>query len=211
MKTRRLISAILVFFVVCLVSLPAMALVKIDKQSVNLALKYGMQNAGLGYSTLLGNNWMESGDGTLLNIYTPFMMIASKSYSGGFPSKPSEQDLKDARGRYGRLITQLTDPKNPLHVKFSVSLFGDDPAFAMGYQGWIEGFGRGKEFTLKPVRQLRQRSAYKDEGANVKPYEAVNAYYFNFGDLELLDDYQFILEDANGERTVFKIRNDRIY
>lgn len=190
---------------------PARALVKMDKQSVDLALKYGMQNAGMGYSTLLGGNWLEGPDGMLLNIYTPFMMLASKAYQGGFSREPDEAEVKKARGRYGRLITTYTDPKNRTEIKFAVSMYGDDPAFATRYRGWIEGFGRGRDFKVSPVRVLYQKEAHKDTEASQKPYEAVNSYYFNFDDVSVLDDYRFILETPDGERAVFKIRNDKIY
>jgi hypothetical protein len=171
-----------------------------------------MQNKGLGLRNLLGGNWLEGPDGMLLNIYTPFMMLATKTYRGDYPENPSEEDLKKAKGKYARLITTLKDPNQRQEVKFSVAMYGDNPAFAANYRSRIQGFGRGKEFVLKPVRELRQKIANADPEVKVNPYEAINAYYFDFKDLAILEDYQFILENSDtGQVVTFRIRNGSIF
>lgn len=207
---NRLLCGIIIL-VFSVMAPTANALVKIDKQSIDLALKYGIQNQGMGYQTLLGNNWIEGPEGMLLNVYTPFMMLASKGYQSGLPADPTTEDLKKAKGQCGSLIRYLTDPLNRIDAKFAVSMYGDDPAFAGDYKAIIEGVGRGREFRLKPVRQFLQKVATKDAEASVRPYEAINSYYFNFADLQMLDDYRLILRRSDGTESVFHIRNDKIY
>jgi hypothetical protein len=190
---------------------PGFSLIRIDKESIDLALRYGMTNQGLGLRNLLGENWIEGSDGVLLNIYTPFMMLASKAYHGNFPEEPSDADVKKARNRYARLISTLSDPHYKNQVKFSVSLYGDTPEFAGEYRARIEGFGRGRNFAIKPDRELRQKVATQDPEAKVKPYEAINAYYFDFNNIVNLEDYQFIIESPGNPPITFRIRNDRIH
>ena len=187
------------------------ALVRIDTQSIDLALKYGIERQGTGYANFLGSNWLEAEDGTLLNIYTPFMLIASKGFKSGMPQEPSSEDLKKLHKRYYSFIHQFTDPRNPINIKFAVSLFGETEDFATQYQGWIEGFGRGKSFLLKPSKQLLQAKAALNNNASVKPYEAVNAYYFRFDEVENLQDYTFKLLGPDGKIREYHIKNDRIF
>lgn len=209
----RLLKNVFVLWtlIVCIGPLPAQSLVKLDKESIDLALKYGMQNQGMGYNTLLGPNWIEGPNGALLNIYTPFMLIAARSYGGGFSRNPSKDDITEARKRYARLITRLKDPKNIQTIKFSVALFGDSPTFSTAYTARIEGFGRGRNFVLKPSKVIVPPEATLDSGTKLHPYESINAYYFKYEDVALLDDYRLILGGPGTEPVVFSIKNDRIY
>ena len=138
---------------------PADAFVRISDQTANAALIYGMKNAGMGKATLLGPNWVEGDKGSLLVIYSPFMMIAAKAAAGGYTHSPTEKDLKAARSKYAKYIYAYTDPKRANEVKFSVNFFGDDPSFAARYSARIEGFGRGKQFLLKPARSFAAERA----------------------------------------------------
>lgn len=210
-KAQIVTLGILVAAWVFQMGVPAPALVKMDKESIDLALKYGMQNQTMGYRNLLGGNWIEGKDGVLLNIYTPFMMLAAKTYHGGFPEEPSDTDMKKARDKYARLVTNFTDPKYKKEVKFSVAMYGDDPVFAAGYRAKIKGFGRGKIFVLNPTRQYPQKEAAFDTEASSRPYEAISTYYFSFDDISILDDYTFILEDGVHPTIEFKVQNDSIY
>jgi hypothetical protein len=187
------------------------ALIKMDDKSIKLALTYGMKNQRMGYKSLLGPNWLESTDGTLLNIYTPFMMLAAKSSRGGFSPEPTEKDVEDAKKKYARLIQHMKDPKETLDVKFSVALYGEEPDFAGRCKVKLMGFGRGKEVKLLPSREILQRTATRMEGVSENPYEAINAYYFKMNDIEPLDEYQFILTRANGTSVTFTVKNSLIY
>lgn len=209
----RLLKSVFVLWalILCIGPLPVEALVRLDKESIDLALKYGMQNQGMGYNTLLGPNWIEGSDGALLNIYTPFMLIAAQSYGGGFSRNPSKEDIAEGRKRYARLITRLKDPKNIQTIKFSVALFGDSPTFSAAYTARIEGFGRGRNFVLKPTKVIVPPEGVLDPGARLHPYESINAYYFKYADVALLDDYRLILDAPGAEPVVFAIKNDRIY
>jgi hypothetical protein len=190
---------------------PAEALVKMDKESVVLALKYGMQNKSLGYRALLGSNWIEGPDGCLLNVYTPFMMLAVKGFHGDYPENPTEKDIEKAKNRNARYVTNFLDPLYKKEIKFSLSMYGEDAGFAYLYRARIKGFGRGKEFTLKPSREYRQKIANFDKEASVKPYDGINTYYFSFDDIAILDEYTFIVEDGIHEPVEFNLRNASLY
>ncbi len=217
-KTSSLLLILLTAFLTLSLQLTpnAHALIKMDREGINLALKYGMQNSGLGLYTLLGPNWIEGAEGTLLNIYTPFMMLASKSARGGYPTNPSNADVKSARKRYHRVIRTIRSPRDPLLVKFSVSMYGESSNFAYRSIAYIEGIGRGKRFKLKPTRSIRQKIATEVPGTDFKPYEAINSYYFDFNTLQNMDEFKLIVEDPRKDqreksRLTFNVRKDRIY
>ena len=182
-----------------------------DKESVTLAFKYGMQNKSLGYRALLGSNWIEGPDGCLLNVYTPFMMLAVKGFHGDYPENPSEKDIEKAKNKNARYVTNFLDPQYKKEIKFSLSMYGEDAGFAYLYRARIKGFGRGKEFTLKPSREYRQKVANFDKEASVKPYDGINTYYFSFDDIAILDEYTFIVEDGIHEPIEFNLRNASLY
>lgn len=239
--TKNLSKKALLLGFVLAQAIPAHCLVKMDSDSVNLALKYGMQNQNMGYYTLLGPNWMEGDNGTLLNIYSPFMLLAARAAKGGFPENPTDEDIQKARKKYQHEISHDLDPNGRLKIKFAVALYGDTPNFASEYRAWIEGIGHGKTFIIKPEQTVRQKQAhfYKDTDTDVgdsakdaKPkepsamgsvvntaggkasknlYDAINAYYFSFNDLETLDEYQFDLQGPDGKIQTFRIKNKEIY
>ena len=55
------------------------ALIKIDDDSVDLAIKYGIKMKNSSTSDILGANWINDGTGRILNIYTPFIQLVMKS------------------------------------------------------------------------------------------------------------------------------------
>lgn len=82
--TRDLRKLVIATLLCAMMTLPsAQALIKMDAEGINLALKYGMQNSGMGLYSILGGNWIEGPGGALLNIYTPFMMLATEAARGG--------------------------------------------------------------------------------------------------------------------------------
>ncbi len=205
MRSQKLLSYLLIALLTLTLTVqstsPGYALIKMDREGIALALKYGMQNSGLGLYNLLGPNWIEGAEGALLNIYTPFMMLASKSARGGYPTSPAAEDIKSARKRYHRVIRTIRDIRNPVLVKFSVSMYGDSPDFAYRRVAYIEGIGRGKRFKLKPAKSIRQRTAMEIPGTDIKPYEAINAYYFDFKTLQNMDEFKLIIEDPRRIKT----------
>ena len=190
----------------------AQAWVKVDPpHSVNAALVYGMKGSRLNLATLLGDNWIEGENGALLNVYSPFMMLATKAAKAGFPVKPAKSDLEAARKRFARNVMYYSDTKNRFMVKFSVSFYGDNPDFAKAYNAHIVGFGRGKEFNLKPEKQILDQVADAINGGQSNGnYEAINAYYFYFTDLVDLDELKLILESPNGPPVEFRMKAERL-
>lgn len=192
----------------------AHALIRMDAGGINLALKYGMQNSGMGLYTILGGNWIEGPNGALLNIYTPFMMLATEAARGGYPTNPSQEDLKNAKKRYHRVIREFNHVRNPAMVKFAISIYGDSPDFARFLNARLEGVGRGRNFNLRPERAIQQQQAREVPNAIDHPYEAINSYYFKFDDLDNMDEFRLIIEDQrqNGDQPlIFRVRKDNIY
>lgn len=195
-----------------LVSQPALALVRMDTKTIDSALVYGMQSQRLGLADLLGPNWIEGENGTLLNVYSPFMMLASKASKAGFSASPTKSDLQKARKRFGREVAFYSDTKNRVQVKFSVSFYGDNPDFARGYSATITGFGRGRDFEIKPAKQiLDQKADPVSGGQSGAAYEAINSYYFNFSDLENLQEFKLSLQSPVGAPVEFRMKNERLY
>jgi len=191
---------------------PALALAKMDTHTINSALVYGMKNQRAGLSDLLGPNWIEGSNGSLLNVYSPFMMLATKAAKAGLSRKPSKSDLEKARKRFGKDVAFYSDTKNRIQVKFAVSFYGDSPTFAKNYSARIVGFGRGREFDLKPAKQnLDLQADPVSGGQSGASYEAINAYYFNFADLVDLQEFKLVLESPNGPPLEFSMKNDRLY
>ena len=208
-----LVSAIALSVVAQGVFAPADAMVRMTKEGIYQSLRYGMQNSGLGLYNLLGPNWIEGADGALLNIYTPFMLLASKASRGGFPNDPTADDLKAAKRRYARTIRNFNSIQDKQLVKFSVSMYGDTPNFAYKSIAHIEGIGRGKRFDIQPEKSIRQKYAKEVPGAEYKPYEAINAYYFKFEQLDNMDDFKLIIENVDNPKAapiMFRIMGGKI-
>lgn len=210
---RRTASVGLLSLVVSLsTGLPALALVKMDTHGINAALVYGMRNQRATLSNLLGPNWIEGENGSLLNVYSPFMMIATKAAKAGLSKNPTPSDLSKARKRFGKEVAYYGDPKNKVQVKFSISFYGSTPTFAKDYSAKIVGFGRGREFDLKPSKQsLDIQADPVSGGQSGAAYEAINAYYFKLSELEDLQEFTLRLESPNGPPLEFSMKNERLY
>ncbi|MBK8189237.1 MAG: hypothetical protein IPK79_02180 [Vampirovibrionales bacterium] len=213
-STRFLLSCLLAAVCVLLfAATPTRAMTRLDAAGVSKALRYGMSQSGMGLMSLLGGNWLEAADGTLLNIYTPYMLLAAKAARGGYPNNPGEDDVRHARKRYAGLISSIQSVRDPVTVKFSVALTGESAGFASGLKARIEGAGRGRAFQLRPTRQIQQKTAVAVPNVKIRPFEAINAYYFSFEDLMNMDEFRLILEDPRApqsEPIVFRVRTDRI-
>lgn len=196
--------------IVCSSLLPARALVTLDNESINIAIKYGLQNKRLGLSTILGPNWIEGPEGSLLNIYTPFMLVATQASKKNLPEDPTPEEIKTCRRKVARIINRLTDPKEPQMVKFSLFFYGHDIDFAKRSTAKIIGVGRGQEVVLQPSRKILDEIANESQG-NVGMFEGINAYYFKFTDVEPLEKYRLIITRPDGTQLEFTIHNERIY
>lgn len=173
----RLLTVSLLFSLL-MTALPASALLKMETKTINAALVYGMKHQKEGISSILGNNWVENGEGALLNIYSPFMMLATKASRAGLSSRPTSSDLQQARKRFGKEVAFYSDTRNRLTVKFAISFYGPTPDFAKTYYARIEGIGRGKSFEVKPSRQALDQIADpigKRTGATYTPLPPVGS------------------------------------
>lgn len=207
-------SALLTLMVWTGVALPSMAWIKPEPpQSVNAALVYGMKNQKRSLAALLGDNWIEGENGALLNVYSPFMMLAAKAAKAtNLSSNPSKSDLDEARKRFARDVMYYSDTKNRFMVKFAVAFYGGTPDFAKHYSARIIGVGRGREVELKPERQnLDQIADTITNGPSGSNYEAINAYYFYFADLLNLDQFKLILESSSGPPVEFSMHSEHLY
>ena len=210
-RGQTVFALVLSTLLVC--SNPVQALVRMDTESTSMALKYGMTNQNNGLYGVLGSNWMEGPDGALLNIYTPFMLLATKVSKAGYPTQPTEDDLKRARQQFKREITGYTDTQDKQRVKFALSFYGDAPTFAVNTTARIEAVSEGRSIILKPTRQFRQPSMSVKPSQNYTgKYEAVNSYYFFLDDLIKLETYDLVLTTiGQAEPIRFHISNQQIY
>jgi hypothetical protein len=192
--------------------LAARAMVIMDDATITHALRYGSKKADRGYQELLGPNWRVGGDGTLLNIYTPYMALAAKAYRSGFPVDLDEAALKNARRKLASDIRFTKDPNQIQPVKMVASLFGDSPTFTNGWQALITGTGNGRTYEFRPFKTRRPTEADKT-GGGAMPYEGILSFYFKQVDLLKLEGgYTLTLTDSVSGRTVaYRLRNDELY
>jgi hypothetical protein len=191
---------------------PAWALIKMDSDSVTMALRYGMMNQDKGFAGLLASNWIEGTDGALLNVYTPFMLLASRAARAKYPTAPTDEDLAKARKQFATMIHSYTDPDEIQRVKFAVSFFGVAATSGVNSTAQIEGIADGRVVILKPSKQYRQPSAVTQR-SEIYPdkFDIVNSYYFNFNDLVRFDRYELLITPADGPPMRFTISNKQIY
>lgn len=205
----KCLSALMLWSVTTALAMaPAQALVKVgDTESINMAIKYGIKKKDLGFSGILGPNWIEGSDGTLVNVYTPFMMLATQASKKGIDVADTA-GIKEAKKRMARIIGQIQDEHEPQEIKFSAAIYGDKANIGSTYQAIIEGEGRGRSATVKPRRVFLDKTANQNDAATV--FEAVNAYYFKFSDLENFETIRFILKSPQDEKS-FTININDIY
>ncbi len=212
LRISRLAAVALLSLSVFSTVLPAHALIRMDTKAIDSALVYGMRHGKAGLVDLLGPNWVEGENGALLNVYSPFMMLASKAAKTGYSNDPNAADLEKARKRFAREVSFYSDTKNKFQVKFAVSLYGDSPDFAKNYHAHLVGIGRGQDFDLKPDKAIPDVIADPiNGGQGAGSYEAVNSYYFKFADIENISEYQLVLESPQQPTVRFSLRNETLY
>jgi hypothetical protein len=190
----------------------ASALVPMDTpETVNHAIRYGMACHRKGLHKLLGPNWKETATGTLLNVYTPYMVLAAKAAKLNPIKGDDPTRLKEAKAKLQRELVYLKDPNNVHQVKFAVSMLGTSPTFAQNWEATLEGLGNGRSYALKPKKQLRPLKASKSRTGRV--YEAVFAYYYNVSDVQKLEgDYTLVLRSKTGEEEQrFMLNNENLF
>jgi hypothetical protein len=205
-RGQRLMQSVLLGLILisCFWPTQDSAMTPLSDGTINQAIKYGIENQGWGLSVFLGSNWREGADGSLLNIYTPFMTLARTVAKHHFKDGASPESVAAARKVVRRDLDYIWE--HPA-VKFMVSLYGDNESFAKDYFAVIEGVGEGRSFTIYPSTRIPQTLATKDSDTTYKPYTAVNAYYFNVNDIAPLDEYVFKLYGKGLEPIVFKVYN----
>jgi hypothetical protein len=203
-----------VMFCIALVSLPSHALVNMAQgENIDLAIRYGVKMQDAGVQAMLGDQWREGPDGMLLNVYTPFMVLASKAARSNTPSNPTLKNLQATKRKLQRTITDMRDPHYPPLVKFVVALYGDNVAFGLTVNAEVRGLS-DKE-PPRPValsKQLRPRVAVQsDPERNPNLFEAVNAYYFKADDLAKFDQFEFVVTQPGKDPVVFKFSTAQLY
>jgi hypothetical protein len=186
-----------------------------DVATINHAIKYGAVKQNSGYQGLLGPNWVVGDNGTLLNVYTPYMMLAAKAMRLTLPTELSEPDLKKARELLGKELRYLRDDKQTKTTKFMLSLLGEGSTFHKGITAKLVGRGRGRNYELSPMKSLIPNSASPlTAGASRgSSHEAIVSFYFKLDDqLKLEGNYQLIVTlPTQAEPMVFTLNNDTLY
>lgn len=200
---------------------PALALVDMNQQTINHALTYGLKKQGQGYEKLLGPNWQVHPEtGTLLNVYTPYMVLAAKAYKSHLSRNVTPAILAKVKERTQREVLALKDPHIARQIKFVAVLTGPSANFAQGWTATLTGFGHGRDFVLKPQKSIRPVPATYVGSTNVnRHYEAICAYYFNWDTVAPLQgDFQLTLSPPatqQAEQTeapiIFTLNNDELF
>lgn len=209
MWTRFLIVILVTLF--CS-SLPSNAIIKLDDNSVDLAVKYGIKMQGSSRDVILGENWINDGTGMFLNIYSPFIQVVMRVKDENTTDNPV-QDLKNIRQK---LKPQIDKIKELNEVRFISSLCGDNEEFAKDYKAYIisaeELYNKNPNKKLiKPKKSKLQKVAEKDNYVPKHPYSAVNSYIFNFSDISGLKNYVFVLLSGDGKEIKYFINNNKIF
>ncbi|EKE03660.1 MAG: hypothetical protein ACD_20C00172G0013 [uncultured bacterium] len=186
------------------------ALIKLDEESVDLAIKYGIQSKDMPTKNILSSNWLNDGTGRILNIYSPFIQVALKTTDQNSTGK-MEEDIKTIKKR---LYSKIDRIKEKNEVRFLIALYGDTEDFANNYKAQIvdinEYEGQKKKI-IKPKKTNAQKVAEKDNFFPAHPFSAVNCYIFKFDNLFDLKEYYFILTNETGEEVKYKINNNEIF
>jgi hypothetical protein len=189
------------------------ALVPADPQNFTHAVKYGLSYSGGKIRKVLGTNWVEGAGGALLNVYSPYMVVAVKAFKlKGIGYPPSEKELKEAKAKCGREISYFQDPNNVLEIKMAVFLQGETATWPKGLMFRLKGDGNGRSYELKPRRTAVPKAA-TESAIRKGIYEAIVSGYFRYSDVEKLEgDYRLVIERADGTEWVsFKLNNDWLY
>jgi hypothetical protein len=207
MKFKYLLILIIITFI--FKPNTSLALVKIDDETIDLAIKYGLQAKDTSTRNLLDSNWINDGTGKILNIYSPFIQIASK-ISDQNSTGNTEEDLKTIKKR---LYTKINAIKDKNEIRFIVALYGDTEDFAQGYKAYIFDVNQlnKAQKPIKPRKTCVQKIADKDVFVPAHPFSAVNCYTFKFDTLSKLEHYFFILKNEAGEEIRYEIDNSKIF
>lgn len=203
MLRRLLTTSVIYALLFSVFALPASAMEVLSDRSINRALDYGMRNQDLGMSLFMGGNWREGANGTLLNIYTPYMDIARAVVHKDLTDDPKPEDIGKARKV---LVEDINYIWHHPTVKFMVSMYGPVPNFAGKYYARIDGVGHGRSFTLYPSKMIPQLRADKDPNVTNNPFTAINAYHFRYEDIIQLDEFTLKLYGKDMEPITFKLQ-----
>ena len=201
-------SLILLF----LSNVPSYAIIKIDDDSVDLAIKYGLKMKGNSVDYIMGPNWINDGKGRILNVYSPFIQLVMKSQTQGSTLDINE-DVKNIKLRLQRDITKI---KEKDEIRFIVSIYGDKDDFAQKYKAYIIDANMisspsNPNNNIKPKKTSNQKIAEHDGYDPKHPYSAINCYIFKFDDLANLKEYYFVLVSDSGDEIKYKINNAEIF
>lgn len=186
------------------------ALVKLDDESIDIAIKYSIQMKNSPTSDILAANWINDGTGRILNIYTPFIQLVMKSINMR-STGTGIQDIKLFREKLGNKPEKI---KKQNEVRCIISLYGDNDKFARNYKAYIVddvNYAAKTGKTIKPFKSSVQKTADKDSFNSIHPYSAVNCYDFKYKDIANLKDYYFILVSDTGEEIKYRISNNQIF
>ncbi|MFH0702626.1 MAG: hypothetical protein V2B14_03700 [bacterium] len=215
MKLKNLIILIILSIFVFIVNIgQSFALIKIDDESVNLAIKYSIKMKGMPTRDILGSNWLSDETGRILNIYSPFIQIIMKSTNQGTSGNP-EEDIKNIKKILNNSINKI---KIKNEIRFIIAIYGDKEDFAQKYNAYIieadkyyspDKFSKNK---IKPKKINTQKIAERDGFHPAHPFSAVNCYVFKFDDILKLKSYYFVLTSENNEEILkYKINNNEIF
>ena len=181
MKPWRIgLTSLLFITLLGTLSLTQATILPADPAQTRQALMYGMNNRDMGYSTLLGQNWVESTQplGNLLNIYTPYMQVATLVLRSNVPLYPiSEQDITNAVTKYQSRINTIRKENT---AKFIVSLTGNTPNFCRTLEARLIGTSTisKKPLWLQPLRTENPYYAEIDDSSGKRVYSAISKVFF---------------------------------
>ena len=227
-KLLRLTTLLLIVFFMNYNS--ANALIKLDPDSIKISIKYGLDNKYSTSKSLLGPNWMEGDDGIIINIFSPFIQLATKAKSQNVPGA-SEEDIMLVKKRLGR---QLKEIETRNDIRIIVQLVGDKEDCCKNYEAyieevieedenpdkekkktkgfWIFKFNKDRKPTkITPDREVRQDKAEMDRYNPYHPYYGTNSYNFNFNRVNKLDKFVFILKGPKDKKVIFPIEKNVIF
>lgn len=216
---RTILKTLLFMLLSLNLTLPVQALVPMNEDTIKHAILYGLSMQGRTYRQLFGPNWKENTrDGSLVNVYTPYMTLAAKAYSVKGLSRrlPLDEAYKQAKPRLQREIVYLKDTRTPKKIKFTASLLGTGESFPDTWHAEITGFRNGTAFRLTPTKTVRGKATPLPSGRRDK-MEAILGFYFPYAQVaKLQGDFQFTLlnKAASGEiteRQVFQFTTEELY
>ena len=181
-------------------------------ENVDLAIRYGVKMQDSGVQALLRGQWREGPDGVLLNVYTPFMVLASKAARSNTPDNPSMAALRKTKKKFQRTITDMRDPHYPPLVKFAVALYGNSLNFGQSVAAEVHAINQNEPRVVKLYKKSRPREATQPEPKrNPDLFETVNAYYYKADDLAKFEAFEFIITQPNKPPVKFTFKTAEMY